>query len=66
MPFTIFTKLPEETCCPNSNEKKSFFSLSTWSEDSKNVELSSSPIWSHLAHSQPGITAHLNVACLTR
>ena len=66
MSFTIFKKLPEETCCPYSNKKKIIFSLSTWSEDSKNVELSSSLIWSNLAHSQPGLTAHLNVACLTR
>ena len=34
--------------------KKIFFPLPTWSEDSKNVQLSSSPIWSHLAHSPPG------------
>ena len=38
--------------------KKSFFPLSTWSEDSKNVQLLSSPIWSHLARSPrtPGLS----------
>ena len=34
----------------------SFFPLSSWSEDSKNVWLSSSPIWPYITHSPPGLT----------
>ena len=34
----------------------SFFPLSSWSEDSKNLWLSSSPIWPYTTHSPPGLT----------
>ena len=34
----------------------SYFPLSSWSEDSKNIWLSSSPIWPYITHSPPGLT----------
>ena len=49
MSFTALRKLWEKTFCLKSNERRANYSLSTWSEDSKYVLLSSFPIWSHLA-----------------